>query len=108
MKIYIKPKNNLGRWAIWLIVIVPILFYTGMSFVSFYEFVPAGKTILQDVISRPGVALPMVLGFLSGIVAFICGLVDIIKKKDYSILVIFATIFGFLVLLWVLAQFLFP
>ena len=107
IKINFTPKSNLGKWSIGLIVIVPILFFIGMSFVSFYDSVPAGKTIPQDIILRPGIALPMLVGFISGIAAFFTGIIGIIRKKDNSILVFLSTLFGFLMLLWCLAQFLF-
>jgi len=105
IKINFAPKSNLGKWSIGLIVMVPILLYIGMSFVSFYESVPAGKTILQDIIVRPGIALLMLAGFISGITAFFIGIVGIIRKKDRSILVFLSTAMGFFVLLWCLAQF---
>jgi len=107
IKINFAPKSNLGKWSIGLIVIVPILLYIGMSFVSFYDSIPAGKTILHDIIFRPGIALPMLLGFISGIAAFFTGIISIIRKKDYSILVFLSTLMGFFVLLWCLTQFLF-
>ena len=108
MKINFAPKSRLGKWSVGLIVIVPILFYIGMSFVSFYESVPAGKTIPHDIVARPGVALPMLAGFVSGIAAFFCGIIGITKKKDHSVLVFISTMLGFFVLLWILAEFLFP
>jgi len=108
MKINFAPKSNLGKLSIILIVVVPILFYIGMSLVSFYESVPAGKTIPQDIIARPGIALSMLAGFVSGISAFFCGIIGILKKKDYSILIFISTILGFFVLLWVFAEILFP
>ncbi len=108
IKINFTPKSNLGKWSIGLIIIVPILFYTGMSFVDFYKFIPAGKTILNDIIIRPGVALSMLGGFFSGIVAFLCGIFGIIKKKDYSIFVLISTILGFFIFLWTITEFLFP
>jgi len=108
MKINFAPKSNLGKWSIGLIIIVPILFYIGMSFVSFYESVSAGETILHDIVVRPRVALSMLGGFFSGIVAFFCGVFGIIRKKDYSVFVFISTILGFFVLLWVIAEILFP
>ncbi|MBL7100395.1 MAG: hypothetical protein ISS23_00400 [Nanoarchaeota archaeon] len=87
---------------------MPILFYIGMSFVSFYESVPAGKTIPHDIVARPWVALPMLAGFISGIAAFFYGIIGIIRKKDYSVLVFISTMIGFFVLLWILAEILFP
>ncbi|MCD6233353.1 hypothetical protein J7J81_03200 [bacterium] len=106
--IKILPKTILGKWSIVLIVAVPILFYIGTSFVSFYRPIPAGKTILRDIVARPGVALSMLAGFISGIAAFFTGIISIIRKKDYSILVFLSSAMGFLVLLWCFAEFLFP
>ncbi len=104
MKIHFKPKSNLGKWSIGLIVIMPLLLFGGMSFVSFYESVPAGKTILHDIVLRPGVALLMVAGLVSGIASFFCGIFGIIKKKDYSVLIFISTLIGFFVLLFILAE----
>jgi len=68
-KIKFLPKTTLGKWSVVLIIVMPVFFYVGMSFVDFYESVSAGKTILQDIIVRPGVALPMLAGMVSGISA---------------------------------------
>ena len=107
IKINFAPKHNLSKWSIGLMIISPILFYIGMSFVDFYESISAGKTILNDVIARPVLVLSMLGGFFSGIVAFLCGIISIIKKKDYSVFVFISTILGFFILLWVLAEILF-
>ena len=104
MRLSFIPKTTLGRWSVGLIVVMPIFFYIGMSFVSFYEYISAGKTIPQDIIARPGIALPMLAGFISGIVAFLTGIIGIIKKKDFSILILLSTAIGFLDLLWCLVQ----
>jgi len=107
-KITFLAKTNLGKSAIILIFLMPIFFYLGSSFVNFYKSIPAGKTIPQDIITRPGVALSMLTGFISGIAAFFTGLISIIRKKDYSLLVFLSTILGFLMLLWILAEIIFP
>jgi len=108
MKLNFLPKSCLGKWSVALIVAMPIFFYIGMSFVDFYESVPAGKTIPDDIMVRPGVALPMLAGFVCGIAAFFTGIIGIIKKKDYSILIFLSSAMGFLTLLWCLAEVLFP
>ena len=108
MKLSFIPKTTLGRWSVGLIIAMPIFFYIGMSFVSFYESVPAGKTIPHDIVARPGVALSMLAGFISGIAAFLTGIVGITRRKDHSVLIFLSTVLGFLMLLWCLAQFLFP
>ena len=106
--IKILSKTILGKWSIVLIVLMPILFYIGMSFVSFYESVPAGKTIPDDIVARPGVSLPMLAGFASGIIAFITGLTAIIKKRERSILVFVSTIIGALLILYLAGEIISP
>ena len=108
MNVNFAPKSGLGKWSIGLIVIAPILFYIGMLFVGFYESIPAGKTILHDVVTRPWLALSMLGGFFFSIVAFLFGAIGIIEKKDYSVFVFVSTLLGFFVLLWFLTEIWFP
>ncbi|RMG81098.1 MAG: hypothetical protein D6707_05355 [Bacteroidetes bacterium] len=108
MKIIFKPKSNLGKWSVGLIIIMPVLFFIGKSFVGFYKPFSVGKTIPYDIILRPGVALSMLGGLISGIVSFLYGILGIVRKKDYSILVFISTLIGFLVLLFILAEIIFP
>jgi len=108
MKVYFVPKNYLGKWSLALIIIMPMLFCLGMNFVDYYDSIPAGRTILQDIINRPGIALPMLTGFTTGIAGFIIGLIAIVRKKERAILVFLSTAIGFMVLLWVFAEILFP
>jgi hypothetical protein len=108
MKLNFLPKTHLGKWSAGLVVAMLVFLYIGMSFVSFYESVPAGKTIPQDIILRPGIALPMLAGFLSGIAAFFTGIVGIVKRKDHSVIIFLSTTVGFLMLLWCLAEIIFP
>jgi len=107
-KVKFLSKTTLGKWSVVLIIVMPVFFYVGMSFVDFYESVSAGKTILQDIVTRPGIALPMLIGFVCGIVAFFTGIIGIIRKKDHSVLVFLSTAMGFLMVLWCLAEILFP
>ena len=107
-KIKFLPKTILGKWSVVLIIAMPIFFYIGMSFVDFYESIPAGKTIPHDIMVRPGVALPMLAGLVCGVAAFFTGIIGIIRKKDHSVLVFLSTAMGFLMVLWCLAEILFP
>ena len=109
-KIKFLPKSNFGKWALELIVLMPVWFFIGMSWVDVYEYnlVSAGNTILTDIIPRPGVALPMLTGMVSGIAAGFIGIIGIFKKKDRSVLTILSTILGLLLLLWVMAEIIFP
>lgn len=108
-EVTIFPKSRLGMWSVILIVLMPALLFLGRTiFLNFYTNVPAGRTIPQDIIKRPGIALPMLLGILTGIMAFVAGVVATTKKKERSILVYTSSLLGLLVLLFVLGEFLFP
>lgn len=104
----IFPKTSLGKWSLGLIILVPIFFYLGMILSDYYSPTSAGNTILEDLMTRPLVSISMLSGFFAGISAFFCGIIDIIKKKDYSIIIIISTILGFLVLFWVIAEIISP
>jgi len=105
MKVNFGPRTTLGRWSLCLIVAMPILFFIGSSLTdSLYQSVPAGGTILKDIIARPALALTMLTGMACGILAFITGLVAIIKQKERAILVYVSTIIGFLLILFLLAH----
>jgi hypothetical protein len=95
MKVNLIPESNFGRWSVGLIVMMPILFYIGMLFVDFYNFTPAGKTILKDIVGRPGVALSMLTGFVLGIAAFFLWCCWYNKKEGLFFLVIYIYFLGF-------------
>lgn len=102
------PKFFLGKLSFMLIFFMPICFYIGFFSVRFYEFIPAGNTILEDLVTRPRVSLLMLIGFVSGITAFFTGIISIIKHRDRSVFVFLSTIIRLLVLLWCLVELLFP
>lgn len=109
MKIYFIPKTTLGRWSLGLIIAVPILFFIGSFFRNLlYVSVPAGDTILEDIARRPALALTMLAGMASGISAFITGLIAVIKKRERGLLVYISTTMGFLLILFLLGEILFP
>jgi hypothetical protein len=91
-------------WSFGLIIAMFTLFIVGMSFVRMYESVPAGDTILADVVGRPGVALSMLAGFGSGIAAFVTGFLAIIRNKERAFLVFVSTIIGALLILFLAAE----
>ena len=103
------PKTKLGKWSLGLAAAVPILFFIGMSFTTLlYESVPAGGTILKDITIRPALALTMLSGMVSGISAFVTGLVAIIRQKERAILVYGATLIGALLIIFLLGELIFP
>ena len=105
----IKLKTKLGKWSVGLIIAMFILFFMGSSFVDlFYKSVSSGRTILEDIVRRPGVSLVMLAGFSCGIIGFITGIIAIFKKKEHSILVYISTAIGALLILFLIGELLFP
>ena len=103
------PKTALGKWSRGFIAAMPVLFFIGASFVNLlYKSVPAGNTILEDIARRPALALAMLAGTVSGISAFITGLIAIVRQKERAPLVYVATIIGALLLLFLIGEILFP
>jgi len=86
-KVKFKPKSFLGKLSIGIIILMPIYFY-----------------ILSNVISD----LILEGGIIYGIAAFFCGIIGIIRKKDYSVFVFFSTVIGLFILLYFLQITLFP
>jgi hypothetical protein len=101
----ILPKSSLGKWSVGLIVGMPLLFIIGTSFTtSIYKSVAAGGTILADISTRPALALTMLAGIGAGISSFITGLLAIIRKKEYSLLVLISCSIGALLVLFLAGE----
>ena len=109
VRISILPKIKLGWWSLGLAVAMPVLFFIGMSFTNlFYKSAPAGGTILKDIVVRPALALTMLAGMVSGVSAFIIGLIAIIRQKERALLVYGATLIGALLIIFLLGELIFP
>lgn len=105
----IFPTTTLGKWALGLILAMPILFITGTSFVdTLYQSVPSGDTIIKDIVARPALALTMLAGMAAGISAFITGLLAIQRVKDHALLVYIATAVGGFLIIFLAGEVLFP
>ena len=105
----ILPKTALGRWSVVLIVAMPVLFLIGTSLAgSTYASVPAGDTLFADIAARPALALAMLSGMISGIAAFITGLLAVVRQKETGLLVYASTLVGALVTLLMAGQIIFP
>jgi len=103
------PKTILGKWSVGLILAMFALFKIGFSLTdTLYESVPAGGTILEDIVSRPALAISMLAGFGSGFSALVAGLISIIKQKERNLLVYISTLIGAALTLYLIAEFLFP
>ena len=105
----LMPDSNLGRWAIGLIAVMPVLFWIGFSLTdTVYGSVPAGRSIPADIAARPFLALTMLSGMAAGVSAMIIGLISILREKDRGLLVFLATLIGALLTLYLIAEFAYP
>ena len=103
------PKTNTGKWSIGLIIAMPLLIWLGISFTdTLYQSTTGGDTILQDIAARPALSLTILAGMGAGIAAFITGLLAIIKKKERSPFVYAATVIGACLILFLIAEIVFP
>jgi hypothetical protein len=109
MKLSFMPKTILGRWSVGLIVAMPVFFFIGRALLNLlYKSVPAGNTILEDIVERPALALTMLTGMVSGILAFVTGFIAVIKQRERALFVYVAIIIGALFIVFLLGEILFP
>ena len=104
MRISILPKGPLGWWSVGL---AAAFFLLRLVFQTF--FAEGGR----NPVPNPGPPSPVVLmgvvaNYISGIASFVTGLISMIKSKERSILVFSVVIVGFLALIWLLGEVLFP
>jgi hypothetical protein len=103
------PKTSLGKWSLALLIAMPLLILISTSFANtLYESIPAGGTILADIVSRPALALTALAGMLAGVLAFITGLLAIIRQKERAILAYIVTVIGGILTVFIIAEFLSP
>lgn len=103
MKIDLLPKTNLGKWSVRLIFAFFLLLFFGNVIV-----VVQGPRADQTFFSNAILSFPMLSAGAAGILAFFTGVIAIIKHKERSIMVVAATVIGFLVLIFVVGEILVP
>jgi len=102
MKINFIPRTILGKWSIGLI----IFFF--LSFATLQLFIVYGERGGVGFFSNLKLAISALFAGVCSILSFFTGIAAVIRRKERSILVFFATGIGFLVLLFVLGEILFP
>ena len=63
---------------------------------------------MDDIAVRPALALSMLAGMLAGILSFVTGLWAIARYKERAVLVYFSSLIGALLVLFLIAEILFP
>jgi len=102
MRVHFKPTTDLGKWSAWLIVAFAVLLGV------FYILVASGQRGGDTFFSNLILTIPMLLAAMSGIAAFITGLISVVKRKERSISVYLAITFGLFVILFALGEVIFP
>jgi len=69
---------------------------------------PQGNAVERNFFDNLALTIPILLTGISGVSAFITGIIGIIMSKERSVLVFLTTTIGFFVLVFWLREFLFP
>ncbi len=102
MRVHFRPRTKLGKRSAWLLVTLAVLM--GVFRINLLLGQRGGDTFF----SNPSLAIPMLLAGISGIAAFITGLISIIREKERSVSVYLAVAVGLIVLIVVLANIISP
>ncbi len=100
LQITVLPKSSLGKWALGLTVAFVVLLVLHQTIAA---------SVRQNPVLNPGapnqlIFLTIVASYLSGIAAFVIGLISIIKSKERSILVFLVVGIILIALLLLLAE----
>jgi hypothetical protein len=103
MKITFLPTTTLGKWTIGLIISLFVFFLLSVAIVNLGH-----QTGGETVTANNYIAIPMLIAVISGVSAFITGIIAILKYKERSLLVFIATFIGLNILVFLLGEFLSP
>jgi hypothetical protein len=96
------PKTDFGKWSVKLI----LSFFVFFGF--FWLMILTGQRGGMGFFSNLSLAIPALLSAVSGIGAFLIGMVSIVGFKERSVLVFISTLIGALVTLFVAGEIIFP
>jgi hypothetical protein len=102
MKVKFKPESAWGKWSIRLIV--AFFIFLGLFALAIGLGARGGATYFSNLT----LAIPFTIAWVCAIGSFGVGLASVIKQKERSVFVFLAIGLGLLILLWVLAEVLFP
>ena len=102
MRVTILPKTPLGKWSTGLIGAFVVFF------VTFILIVTSGQRGDDTFDFSDPLLIPLLLAGASGVLAFLTGLIGVIRNKERSILVFLAMLIGLYVLVFGLGEVIFP
>ena len=77
-------------------------------FFSFFFLIASGERGGETFFSNLLLTIPFLLAAISGIGAFLMGLISIVRNKERSFLVFVSTGIGMIILVWCTSEILFP
>ncbi len=100
MKFVLWPKTKLGKWALGLVLLWPILTVLGSFLVNWvYPGVEAGNGLVEDLRVRPLLAVAMLVGILSGVVSLPLSGFAFFKKGERSVVSVLVGLLGLMLAL---------
>jgi len=102
MRVTILPKTPLGKWSTGFIGAFVVFFVTFILLVASGQ--QGGDTFFSNLV----LGIPGLLAGASGVLAFLTGLIGVIRNKERSILVFLAMLIGLYVLVFGLGEVIFP
>ncbi len=102
MRVNYKPSTFLGSWSIRLIV------FSLLVFIVFYSLVASGQRGGDTFFSNLALAITMLIAAILAVSSFSTGIIGIIRNRERAIFVYISTVIGFFVLLYGLAEIIFP
>ena len=102
MRVKFRPSSSLGTWSVRLIAVALAFF------ILFFVLVASGQRGGETFFSNPLLAITILLAGILATGSFFIGIIGIARIRERSVLVFLATTAGLLVLLFGLAEIIFP
>ena len=103
MKSTLLPTTTLGKWSIGLVISLFLFFIISFAFI-----ILGHQTVGESFFDPWYIAVTMILAGISGIAAFITGIIGILRYKERSVLVFMSAAICLFVLFLILGEFLAP
>ena len=101
------PQSILGKWSVGFGTVIIAFFLVSPILMAINQHL-AGDEMIVNLPVRSFLIAASLLVMVAGLSALFTGLASIIKNKERSILVFISTAIGFLVLIFLFGEFLFP
>lgn len=102
MRVTIRPKTPLGAWSVGLLAAAALLFAAAQGLVASGQ--RGGETFTDNL----ALSIPLLLMTVCAVLAFLMGIVGIVRSKERSVFVFLATLIGLVVLVFMIGELLGP